>query len=491
MFNWVYRVLMLVMFCGLGVMFYVNRVNYTLDQFGFFACVWLCIIGVFVFLRDVADDLKVGRLVDAETEKKLWQDRWLEERENVRNLENKRCPRAGGWLVREWPGYFLRDDSDLRCDDVTGETEEAYSLFRIEPYGRVEVFVGKLGWVLGQCERAIAQEKILDEKAVELSNDSKSVELKLADKIMECAFLGVGDVDLSKVYSGNHDLVNEIDDVPDNLLHHFMDLTGINDMTIDEFKTSGVTVGVIDTGGDSMVGGLTRKNFVDGCRIMKDIGGVTMVDHFIKPDGIEPGEVVAHVPPLDGGKVHQFSMSVGPLVIDTRGLEVLGKMVEVEKPTAYDPLIGDTGTVMVPVNNFCAGESKSVDAVSVDGRSGSSVEELEVQTDCWAAMGELNRVRAEDDGVFEQEHQNEVPVDRCKFLDLPVGSKFRYDNLATVFVKLNDLSQRGEKIGLITKFEGFDVPKFIETGDYLGCDQVFCAADTVEACESLVVCIVE
>lgn len=49
---------------------------------------------------------------------------------------------AGGKLVKQYGAlYFLRDDTEMRrgCDDFSG-FEEACSLFRAEPYGRVKVF---------------------------------------------------------------------------------------------------------------------------------------------------------------------------------------------------------------------------------------------------------------------------------------------------------------------------------------------------------------
>lgn len=49
---------------------------------------------------------------------------------------------AGGPLVKRYGMlYFLRDDTELRSEsEEFSGFEEAYSLFRVEPYGRVKVF---------------------------------------------------------------------------------------------------------------------------------------------------------------------------------------------------------------------------------------------------------------------------------------------------------------------------------------------------------------
>lgn len=57
--------------------------------------------------------------------------------------------RAGRLLVRDWGTHFLVDDTELR------DGEEAYSLFRVEPYGRVYVYTGPKEWAISQAIIAI------------------------------------------------------------------------------------------------------------------------------------------------------------------------------------------------------------------------------------------------------------------------------------------------------------------------------------------------
>jgi hypothetical protein len=64
---------------------------------------------------------------------------------------------CGGPIVKEWPGYFLRDDSAMR-DDLPKDEREAYSLFREAPYGRVHVFCGNLEWATEKAEEEIKNE---------------------------------------------------------------------------------------------------------------------------------------------------------------------------------------------------------------------------------------------------------------------------------------------------------------------------------------------
>lgn len=509
MFNWVYRFVVLGFWCGFGVLFYVNRASYTVDQFGVFACGWLCVLGLVFFLRDVSEGYRKDELVQAKAHEALWKEKWLGERENVRLLEAKRCPRAGGWLVREWPGYFLRDDSDLRRDGRGGVDEEAYSLFRLEPYGRVEVFVGPLGWALERAEKCVAR-----------GDDPEGVSTPEDDE----RYRGLLDT-AGKVFSGGFS-EGEARRIAENVAESIGGR--VNSVSlVDGVVTANMSVQVdkpvdniiLNLGDDTHVGQLTREAFIEGCDLLKNakplpdlFSGVPMVDDLVKSEGIEPGEVVAYIKP-EVGKTYQFESTVGPVVIDTRGVEVLGKMqefIEVEKPTAYDSLIGDTGTTMVPVSSVDSqtfhGQMQRMSLKAMDDimeeenkrvwgallaaskkamaeDDGPSVEELEAQTDCWAAM-------KESEG-FHQEHHNLIPNRRYKFLSLPNGSKFRYDGLDTVFVKLSDFSQRGEAIGLVAKFEGFDIKKFLATGDYLDSSQVFCAAESVDVCESLVVTVLE
>ncbi len=64
--------------------------------------------------------------------------------------------RAGGPVVKDWGTHFLRDDTEIRkrSGGFDGE-EEAYSLFRVNPYGRVEVFRGPKEWALTEAEKHV------------------------------------------------------------------------------------------------------------------------------------------------------------------------------------------------------------------------------------------------------------------------------------------------------------------------------------------------
>lgn len=65
---------------------------------------------------------------------------------------------AGGQIVKLWVNHFLRDDSDIRKSSGI-EPEEAYSLFRKSPYGRLHVFAGPRDWAIEQAEMEIENEK--------------------------------------------------------------------------------------------------------------------------------------------------------------------------------------------------------------------------------------------------------------------------------------------------------------------------------------------
>jgi hypothetical protein len=67
--------------------------------------------------------------------------------------------RAGGPLIKEWPNYFLREDTEIRREagDLFSDQIEGYSLFRVEPYGRLEVFGGSKEWAIEQAENLIEQ----------------------------------------------------------------------------------------------------------------------------------------------------------------------------------------------------------------------------------------------------------------------------------------------------------------------------------------------
>jgi len=52
--------------------------------------------------------------------------------------------RAGGPVVKDYGTHFLRDDTEIRKSAGCFEDQvEAYSLFRVSPYGRVKVFGGE------------------------------------------------------------------------------------------------------------------------------------------------------------------------------------------------------------------------------------------------------------------------------------------------------------------------------------------------------------
>lgn len=54
---------------------------------------------------------------------------------------------CGGPVVKSYDGFFLRDDSPIRRN-AGMEPVEAYSLFRDEPYGRIEVLAGPREWAI-------------------------------------------------------------------------------------------------------------------------------------------------------------------------------------------------------------------------------------------------------------------------------------------------------------------------------------------------------
>lgn len=61
--------------------------------------------------------------------------------------------------IQELPkGFFLRDDTEMRKDWewLMPEEYEAYSLFRKEPYERLEVFCGSYEWAITKAIDNIA-----------------------------------------------------------------------------------------------------------------------------------------------------------------------------------------------------------------------------------------------------------------------------------------------------------------------------------------------
>lgn len=59
----------------------------------------------------------------------------------------------GDIIVKEWPGYYLRDDLATGCRDP--EDGEAYSLFCLKPYGRLAVYAGRLEWAIKESQKHI------------------------------------------------------------------------------------------------------------------------------------------------------------------------------------------------------------------------------------------------------------------------------------------------------------------------------------------------
>lgn len=143
-----------------------------------------------------------------------------------------------------------------------------------------------------------------------------------------------------------------------------------------------------------------------------------------------------------------------------------GPVVEVEAPTAYDPLIGDTGTTMVSVpsadDQTFYGQMRRMSQKAMD-----EVTEEENKK-AWGALLEASG-----------------PV-RMLFLELALGARFRYivDGVPSdrVWIKLSDFSSRGEKIGLVAEYDS----KYITHRNWVG-QSVCCAEDTEAKCESLVV----
>jgi len=65
---------------------------------------------------------------------------------------------CGGPVVKEYEGFFLRDDTNIR-ENANIEPAEAYSLFCERPYGRVEVFTGSKEWAIQKADMTVAKEK--------------------------------------------------------------------------------------------------------------------------------------------------------------------------------------------------------------------------------------------------------------------------------------------------------------------------------------------
>lgn len=66
--------------------------------------------------------------------------------------------RAGGRLVKDWGTHFLRDDTEIRREATVFDTDEheAYSLFSVDPFRRVQVFCGSEEYAIREATKLIA-----------------------------------------------------------------------------------------------------------------------------------------------------------------------------------------------------------------------------------------------------------------------------------------------------------------------------------------------
>lgn len=74
--------------------------------------------------------------------------------------------RHGGPVVMQTGTHFLRCDTVIRKEAGYPENEqEAYSLFKYEPYGRIAVYAGRLDWACDMARKEIAahQQKVIDD----------------------------------------------------------------------------------------------------------------------------------------------------------------------------------------------------------------------------------------------------------------------------------------------------------------------------------------
>ena len=85
--------------------------------------------------------------------------------------------RAGGRVVKEWKGFFLRDDTEIRSGGSFEGREEAYSLFREKPYERIEVFAGSEKWAIERAAKVVVIETILKTAAEEAFGDDPDWEI--------------------------------------------------------------------------------------------------------------------------------------------------------------------------------------------------------------------------------------------------------------------------------------------------------------------------
>ena len=64
--------------------------------------------------------------------------------------------RSGGPIVKDYGSHFLRDDTEIRVGHMSPEDQvEGYSLFCVEPYGRVIVYGGNREWAIAQADEEV------------------------------------------------------------------------------------------------------------------------------------------------------------------------------------------------------------------------------------------------------------------------------------------------------------------------------------------------
>jgi hypothetical protein len=72
--------------------------------------------------------------------------------------------RGGGPLIKDYGTHFLRDDTEIRRSAGCFEDQiEGYSLFCVEPYGRVCVFGGNLEWAIKEADYLVEHSKELQQ----------------------------------------------------------------------------------------------------------------------------------------------------------------------------------------------------------------------------------------------------------------------------------------------------------------------------------------
>lgn len=65
---------------------------------------------------------------------------------------------CGGPIAKEYDGFFLRTDTEIRKDSEI-DPNEAYSLFQEDPYRRLKVFAGSLEWAISEADKVVADIK--------------------------------------------------------------------------------------------------------------------------------------------------------------------------------------------------------------------------------------------------------------------------------------------------------------------------------------------